>query len=85
MSVNDNKFTITNYTLQGHALYPGKVVRTVVEECNKIKIITNGVGLSRLYLYSPLVGYLTGKINSIYGSILFNNVDSRIKDAFNKQ
>lgn len=44
MTIDPVNYSVTNYTLLGHILHPGKVVRTVVEECNKIKIVTVGYG-----------------------------------------
>jgi len=38
--------TITNYTMEGHFLDPGKVKRFVVEECDKVKVVTVGTGLN---------------------------------------
>jgi hypothetical protein len=46
MLVDNASFSVTNYTLPGHFLYPGKVIRTVVEDCGKISIVTIGVGYS---------------------------------------
>ena len=80
--------SITNYTLPGHFLYPGKVFRTVVEECGQVKVITYGSGLSScgpgggLLLPSP--GLMNANGNTIVGSILFKNIDLRLKQAFEK-
>jgi hypothetical protein len=77
---NDKKLTFTNYTQPGHFLYPGKVFRSVVEECGKVKIVTIGTGLS----YCGPIG--TGKNNAIgnivVGTVLFKNIDLRLKKAF---
>ncbi|WP_165358900.1 hypothetical protein [Spirosoma sordidisoli] len=55
--IDESTFTITNYTKPGHVFYPGKVVRSVIEDCDRIKIVTIGVG--RHYLADlgyPLIG-----------------------------
>ena len=43
---DDKNLTLTNYTMEGHFLDPGKVKRFVVEECDKVKVITIGTGLN---------------------------------------
>lgn len=43
---DDQNLTITNYTMEGHFLDPGKVKRFVVEECDKVKVVTIGTGLN---------------------------------------
>ncbi len=79
--VPDNKnLTITNYTQPGHILYPGKVVRTIVEECGKVKIVTLGVGLN--YCGNNFAGKMNAIGNIITGSIVFKNIDLRLKKAF---
>jgi PKD repeat protein len=77
---NDKKKIITNYTATGHILYPGKVERTVVEECGVVKIITRGVGTQ--YCGDNCRGHLMGQANIILGKYLFNAVDIRLKTAF---
>ena len=77
---NDKKKIITNYTAKGHILYPGKVERTVVEECGVVKIITRGVGTQ--YCGDNCRGHLMGQANIILGKYLFNAVDQRLKTAF---
>ncbi|MEO6902993.1 MAG: PKD domain-containing protein [Bacteroidia bacterium] len=77
---NDKKKTITNYTDKGHILYPGKIERTVVEECGTVKIITKGVGTQ--YCGDNCRGQLMGKANKVLGNHLFKAVDQRVKIAF---
>lgn len=77
---DDRNMTITNYTAPGHFLYPGKVVRSVVEECGQVKIVTIGTGLSSCG--SNTQGKLNANGNTILGSILFKNIDLRLKKAF---
>jgi hypothetical protein len=61
-------------------LYPGKVFRSVVEECGKVKIVTIGTGLS--YCGDGKPGEINAIGNIIVGSILFKNIDLRLKKAF---
>ena len=77
---NDKKKVITNYTAQGHILYPGKVERTVVEECGVVKIVTKGLGTQ--YCGDNCRGHLMGQANILIGKYLFNAVDQRLKTAF---
>ena len=77
---NDKKKIITNYTAKGHILYPGKIERTVVEECGVVKIITKGVGVQ--YCGDNCRGALMGKANTVLGKHLFKEVDKRLKTAF---
>ncbi|HUP10828.1 MAG TPA: hypothetical protein VM187_01405 [Niastella sp.] len=77
---NDKDLTLTNYTQPGHFLYPGKVFRSVVEECGKVKIVTVGSGLS--YCGDGKPGEINAIGNIIVGSILFKNIDLRLKKAF---
>jgi hypothetical protein len=77
---NDKDLTLTNYTRPGHFLSPGKVFRSVVEECGKVKIVTVGTGLS--YCGSGLPGGMNAIGNIIVGSILFKNIDLRLKKTF---
>jgi hypothetical protein len=77
---NDKNLTFTNYTQPGHFLYPGKVFRSVVEECGKVKIVTIGTGLS--YCGDGFNGKNNAIGNIIVGSILFRNIDLRLKKTF---
>lgn len=90
MLVDNDSFSVTNYTLPGHFLYPGKVIRSVVEDCGKIKIITLGVGYSWLHDYpyydeggNPVdLGVIMGSLNTFFGKVLFRSIDNRVKNTF---
>ena len=77
---DDKNLTFTNYTQPGHLLHPGKVFRSVIEECGKVKIVTLGTGLN--YCGSNLFGRMNGNGNVIAGSILFKNIDLKLKNVF---
>jgi hypothetical protein len=78
--VDRSTYTATNYTLPYHPLYPGKVIRTVVEECGIIRVITMGVGQS--WLGDNVLGKAAGYINRYSGQSLFKSVDDRLKVAY---
>ena len=92
MLIDNNSKSITNYTLDGHALYPGKVVRTVVNECGKIRIVTIGVGYSWMDIFGCFIpegggpeicwGKLAGDINKVWGKNIFESIDRRFKYKF---
>lgn len=90
MLVDPQNYTISNYTLPGHILSPGKVIRTVVEDCDEIKIVTVGYGDSWMKYLPPINGFDTGFfaslmakwINEFDGKNLFNNIDLRLKEQF---
>lgn len=42
--IDRERYTVTNYTLPGHAFYPGRVVRWLVEVDGRIDINTQGLG-----------------------------------------
>jgi hypothetical protein len=44
-TINDKSYSIINYTLPGHMLYPGKIVRRVEETSNAIVVRTIGTGM----------------------------------------
>lgn len=77
---DDRNLTFTNYTQPGHFLYPGKVFRYLVEECGKVKIVTLGTGAS--YCGPTFVGRMNAIGNVVVGSILFKNIDLRLKKTF---
>jgi hypothetical protein len=77
---DDQDLTVTNYTKGGHLLYPGRVKRKVIEECGVVKVITEGTGLQ--YCGDNEVGKRNAIANIIVGSILFKNIDYRLKKAF---
>ena len=47
VSVDNEKFSVTNYTRKNHALDPGKVTRTIVEKDGAIYVVTEGEGTGR--------------------------------------
>lgn len=80
--VDDERKCITNYTMPGHILHPGKVERCVVlDDCGqKIKIITKGVGYHECHNY--WIGAFFSCMNSTMGPFIFHNVSNRIKNEF---
>lgn len=80
---DDNKYQITNYTAKSHILSPGKVQRSVVEECGIVKVITYGVGTQ--YCGDNLPGAMMAAGNMLMGSVMFKNIDLRLKYAFENQ
>ncbi|WMJ72380.1 hypothetical protein RCC89_04275 [Cytophagaceae bacterium ABcell3] len=80
---DDHNYSITNFTANGHFLYPGKVVRKVVNECGKVKVISRGVGVQ--YCGDSRTGQINANGNVVIGSILFKNIDLRLIKAFEEQ
>lgn len=80
---DDKNLVITNYTAPGHFLSPGKIERRVIEECGTVKIITKGTG--RQYCGDNLMGKIAGIGNVLTGTIVFKNIDLRLKAAFSNQ
>lgn len=80
MFANDKEKMITSYTAKGSIAYPGKIERTIVEECGVVKIITKGVGLQ--YCGDNCRGQLMGRANGIIGEHLFREIDKRVKIEF---
>lgn len=80
MHIDDNNYTITNYTLEGHYFHPGKIVRTVVrdDETGDIYIRTIGEGL---HFCKGELGAFSANLNTLMGLILFKNVDLRLRDT----
>lgn len=77
---DDRNLTITNYTMPGHFLYPGKIERRVIEDCGQVKVITTGTGL---HVCGDNILGQTGAVgNVITGKILFHNIDMRLKSRF---
>jgi hypothetical protein len=44
VSVDNEKFSVINYTRKNHFLHPGKVTRTIVEKDGAIYVVTEGEG-----------------------------------------
>lgn len=80
--IDDERRCITNYTMPGHILHPGKVERCVVlEDCGqKIKIVTKGVGYHECH--NDWRGAFFSCMNTTMGPIIFHNVSNRVKDEF---
>lgn len=74
---------VSNYTLTGHILRPGRVSRCIVEECGEIKVKTYGNGLH--FFGNNFFGATMGKLNELIASeILFANVDDRFYSLVNQ-
>jgi hypothetical protein len=78
LRVNENARCVTNYTKPGHALYPGKVTRCIVQDCDTVKILTFGEGAT-VFPNTPC-GKLLATMNDFWGSSMFTNVDNRAYD-----
>jgi hypothetical protein len=80
--IDDERRCITNYTMPGHILHPGKVERCVVlDDCGqKIKIVTKGVGYHECQ--NDWRGAFFSCMNSTMGPYIFHSVSNRIKDEF---
>lgn len=73
---------ITNYTLPGHVLYPGKVRRCLFQEgCDTFKVKTTGVGFH--FCGDNWVGEAMGWANILVGGWTFNMVNQRFVYNFN--
>lgn len=81
--IDEENKCITNYTMPGHILYPGKVERCVVSsDCDKtIKVITKGIGFH--FCGDDWGGAFFGCMNKKIGTITFHNVSERLKVEFN--
>lgn len=74
-TVVDPDYSLTNYTLPGHFLHPGKVVRTVVEDETSVSVETWGEGS----------GWL-GKPNEVIAPWIWSEVvDAGLKDAVSRR
>src|SRR5262249_54301928 len=66
--VDPGTFSVTNVTLPRpirHLLYPGEVIRSVIEEDGDIYVVTTGTGTGKY-----------AKFNELVGPLLFYNVDT---------
>lgn len=75
LRVNESSKCVTNYTKPGHALYPGKVTRCIVQDCDSVKILTFGEGVTEFP--NSTCGAMLAWINDKWGSSMFTNVDNR--------
>jgi hypothetical protein len=53
--VNQDNFSVTNYTRKGHVFHPGKVTRSIVKKGNSIYVLTYGEGNGRIPTLNELV------------------------------
>lgn len=81
--VDDNAKCITNYTLPGHILHPGKITRCVTsKDCGKtVSVVTTGEGLH--FCGDTDLGLIFAVMNITVGSETFNNMDNRLISSFN--
>lgn len=82
--IDEENKCITNYTLPGHILYPGKVERCIVsEDCGSIiKIVTKGIGFH--YCGDTELGAFFACMNKDIGNEAFRKVNERLITAFNQ-
>lgn len=81
--VDENCKCITNYTMPGHILYPGKIRRCLfVNACNEIQVRTTGTGFH--FCGDNIFGLIMSKINKSIGMSTFNNVDQNFIINFNQ-
>ena len=72
---------ITNYTLEGHILFPGKIRRCLtVDNCSNIKIETIGTGFH--FLGDTRAGAYFANKNKDLGKHIFRQVDKRFIQEF---
>ena len=68
--VDLQNYSVTNYTLPGHLLYPGKVVRTITEDSQDVLIETWGEGTG-----------LLPTLNAFFAPGLWQEVDRALRYA----
>jgi len=44
VEIDEERHRVSNYTLPSHEFYPGRVIRQIVQDGNKVKVITIGTG-----------------------------------------
>ncbi|WP_118976750.1 hypothetical protein [Taibaiella koreensis] len=87
--IDEENKCITNYTLPGHFLYPGKIKRCIVGggECDRVvRVTTEGSGFSGWdsalgYPFSPWISML----NICVGTRTFSNLNARLVYDFNNK
>jgi hypothetical protein len=81
--VDEERLCITNYTLPGHILYPGKVQRCVTsDDCGEnIRIHTLGIGFHNCG--NNVLGRFFAVSNFFVGKSTFTNLTRRVNKAFN--
>ncbi|GAB3040078.1 hypothetical protein GCM10027185_49070 [Spirosoma pulveris] len=80
--IDDQTRCVINYTLPGHILSPGRVIRRVIQKCNEIYVVTIGEGASNLQFPFDIAA---AGINVFEGKRLFKNVDVRVKTEFQRK
>ena len=83
--IDNNNYKITNYTLPGHILYPGKVERYLVKNnCDGlIRIVTHGIGFTTCG--DTYFGSKLAEANKCIGEYIFHNVSMRLFKDFNNK
>lgn len=79
MRVDESSKCVINYTRPGHILYPGKVTRCLVKECNEVKIKTFGEGTT--LFPNNACGKILKYANEFFGDQMFKNVDERFYNS----
>ena len=81
--------SVTNYTLPGHILFPGRVTRQVMQKCGKIYIVTIGEGKTgyddiplELCSACPFFANVTAIVNVSQGKRIFTNADNRVINEY---
>jgi hypothetical protein len=83
-TVDDNSNSISNLTLPGHPLHPGKVINTIFESGCKVYIKSIGMGNSKAYECAHWAGNSMAWINQRWGLSIFQNIAGRLKNSYNK-
>jgi hypothetical protein len=68
-------YVVINYTLNDHIFSPGRVIRKIIQKCNKIYVQTIGEGLSDQ-------GLIIATVNASFGDNIFRNADARLKSKY---
>ncbi|SFF09274.1 hypothetical protein [Spirosoma endophyticum] len=76
--IDRSNYIAMNYTLSDHIFSPGRVVRKVIQMCDKIYVITIGEGLSD-------IGADVAWINANFGDNIFRSVDDRLKSKYGEK
>lgn len=77
IEIDAEKMCVTNYTLPGHFLYPGRVERCLkVKNCNKIFVVTKGEGFH--FCGNNNLGEVFSLLNRKIGIEAFSKVDQRL-------
>lgn len=80
MAIDEENYCITNYTLPGHVLFPGKVTRCLTESCEGVYIKTVGEGFH--FCGSTFEGLGFSSLNKYIGPRLFKKVDKKLKGEY---